>query len=164
MWSPKARVFWPLLGAHIALDVVTKRLADSSLEPGVPHEVFGEFVRFTLSYNRGAAMGLSLGAWSRPAFTLIALVILWVLAGLYRSTEPGQRLRAAAIALVIGGAIGNLIDRFRWSRGVVDFIDIGIGDVRFWTFNVADSGITVGAIALIFLLRDGKDDAAAASP
>ena len=57
----------------------------------------------------------------------------------YRRTAPDARLRAAALALVAGGAMGNLIDRLRSPRGVVDFINVGIGDARFWTFNVADA-------------------------
>ena len=54
------------------------------------------------------------------------------------------------MGLVAGGALGNLVDRIRWDRGVVDFIDIGVGMTRFWTFNVADSAITVGAILLLW--------------
>ncbi len=52
----------------------------------------------------------------------------------------------------LGGAAGNLIDRLRSGRGVVDFIDLGVGSVRFWTFNVADSGVTIGACLLVVAL------------
>jgi signal peptidase II len=57
-----------------------------------------------------------------------------------------------ALALASGGATGNLIDRIREPRGVVDFIDIGVGTVRFWTFNVADSAVTIGALLLAWVL------------
>jgi len=57
-----------------------------------------------------------------------------------------------ALGLAWGGAAGNLIDRLKSTRGVVDFVDIGVGDVRFWTFNVADSAVTIGAITLAFVL------------
>jgi signal peptidase II len=57
-----------------------------------------------------------------------------------------------AIALVTGGALGNLVDRVRWARGVVDFIDVGLAGWRFWTFNVADIGVTCGAILLAIIL------------
>jgi len=57
-----------------------------------------------------------------------------------------------ALALIAAGALGNLLDRLRSARGVVDFIDVGIGDTRFWTFNVADSGVTMGALLLMFVL------------
>ncbi|HTJ21876.1 MAG TPA: signal peptidase II, partial [Gemmatimonadaceae bacterium] len=80
----------------------------------------------------------------------------------------GDTMRVLALGLACGGAAGNLIDRFRGSRGVVDFIDIGVGDVRFWTFNVADSAVTVGAIVLAFVLwredrRELADQAAQAA-
>jgi signal peptidase II len=113
-------------------------------------------VRFTLAYNPGAAFGFNLGSASRWIFTVLTLVALGVLATLYRSTREGDYTRVLAIALVSAGAIGNLIDRIRWSVGVVDFIDVGFGDHRFWTFNVADSAVTIGAILLgwVFLQQD----------
>ena len=61
-------------------------------------------------------------------------------------------MRVLALGLAWGGAAGNLIDRFHSPQGVVDFIDIGVGDVRFWTFNVADSAVTVGALMLAWVL------------
>jgi signal peptidase II len=113
-------------------------------------------VRFTLAYNPGAAFSMSLGEYSRyifGAFALVALVVLW---RLYRMTgrgvRAGDRLRVFALGLAFGGAAGNLIDRFRSAAGVVDFIDIGFGDVRFWTFNIADSAVTVGALVLAWSL------------
>jgi signal peptidase II len=67
-------------------------------------------------------------------------------------------MRVLAVALAFGGAAGNLIDRFRARGAVVDFIDIGIGGVRFWTFNVADTAVTFGAIMLAIVLW--KEDTA----
>src|SRR5678809_1654530 len=64
--------------------------------------------------------------------------ILW---RLYRTSEPGDTTRVLALGLAWGGAAGNLIDRLKSTRGVVDFVDIGVGDVRFWTFNVADADV-----------------------
>jgi signal peptidase II len=134
------------------LDIVTKLLAQLLLPQHVPQRVIGDVVRFTLVYNYGAAFSMSLGASSRyifGAFALIALVILW---RLYRQSKPGERARVLALGLAVGGATGNLIDRVRESRGVVDFIDIGVGTVRFWTFNVADSAVTIGALLLAWVL------------
>jgi signal peptidase II len=147
-------VFWVAAVGVVVLDVVTKWLAVTNLQPEhMPHGVLGEFVRFTLAFNPGAAFSMSLGSYSRVvfgAFAVIALVILW---RLYRATEPGDVMRVLALGLASGGAAGNLIDRLRpGSRGVVDFIDIGVGDVRFWTFNVADSAVTVGALMLAWVL------------
>ena len=113
-------------------------------------------MRFTLAYNPGAAFSMSLGQYSRyifGAFAVIALVVLW---RLYRLSGPaqraGDRMRILALGLAWGGAAGNLIDRIRSPHGVVDFIDIGVGTWRFWTFNVADSAVTVGALVLAWSL------------
>lgn len=137
----------------VILDVITKLTAETLLRtPHVPHKIIGNVVRFTLAYNPGAAFSMSLGAASRivfGTFALVALVILW---RLYRGSSPGERLKVLALGLAWGGAAGNLIDRFRSPLGVVDFIDIGVGNVRFWTFNVADSAVTVGAVLLGWVL------------
>jgi signal peptidase II len=75
--------------------------------------------------------------------------------------RTGDRLRVLALGLAFGGAAGNLIDRIRSPQGVVDFIDIGFRDVRFWTFNVADSAVTVGALLLAWSLSHEERDHAA---
>jgi len=144
-------LFWATAACVIAVDLVSKLLAEQYLAPRyVPHPVIGDVVRFTLAYNPGAAFSMSLGPYSRlifGTFAVIALVVLW---RLYRMTgagvRAGDRLRVFALGLAWGGAAGNLIDRFRSPQGVVDFIDIGVGDVRFWTFNVADSAVTIGVL------------------
>lgn len=150
--STNRRVFWGAALGVVILDVITKLLAEAMLEPRVPYNVVGEYARFTLAYNPGAAFSMSLGPASRfifGAFAVVALVILW---RLYRSAAPGERMKSLALGLAWGGAAGNLIDRIRSPRGVVDFIDVGLGDVRFWTFNVADSGVSVGAVILAWIL------------
>jgi signal peptidase II len=154
----KARFFWPTLVVVYCLDFMTKRLAETHLRPEhVPHRVIGELVRFTLAYNKDAAMGLSLGGYSRSGFTLTAAAILVVLGVLYRRTAESDKFSALALALIVAGALGNLTDRLMSSRGVVDFIDVGIGSARFYTFNVADAGVTCGAILLAILsLRESK--------
>lgn len=128
----------------------------------MPHQVIGDVVRFTLAYNPGAAFGMSLGPYSRYIFGTFALVALVVLWRLYRMSGPaqraGDRVRILALALAWGGAAGNLVDRFRSPQGVVDFIDIGAGGWRFWTFNVADSAVTVGALALAWSLSKEERD------
>jgi len=75
---------------------------------------------------------------------------------LHRQSAPGARATPAALALIAAGAFGNLLDRLRHTKGVVDFIDVGTASWRFWTFNVADMGVTTGAILLALLLwREG---------
>lgn len=150
-------IFWCVIVVVVALDVASKAAAVASLTPAyTPHEIIGNTVRFTLAYNPGAAFGFNLGSASRWIFTALTVVALAVLASLYRATREGDYSRVLALALVSAGAVGNLIDRIRWSVGVVDFIDVGIGDHRFWTFNVADSAVTVGAFLLgwVFLQQD----------
>ena len=148
-----SRVFWTAAVAIIVSDVITKALAVRYLvPPHIPHRVIGSFVRFTLAFNPGAAFSMSLGDNSRYIFGAFAVIALYILWRLYRTSEPGDRTRVLALGLAWGGAAGNLIDRLKSTRGVVDFVDIGVGDVRFWTFNVADSAVTIGAITLAFVL------------
>lgn len=162
MLTKKAKAFWPLLLLLIFADCTTKRLAEEHLLPEhVPHPVVGDVVRFTLAYNPDAAFSFSLGQHSRIGFTVLALGVLIALGSVYRSTAAQDRMQAIALALVAGGAIGNVMDRFRTPngayRGVVDFIDIGVGGWRFWTFNLADVGVTCGAILLALLLLKRRE-------
>lgn len=147
-------MFWGAAVTVVVLDYITKLIAERNLVPHMPREVIGDVVRFTLAYNPGAAFSMSLGSAvvSRVIFGAFAVVALFVLWRLYRGAAPGERLKVLALGLAWGGAAGNLIDRFRSRPGVVDFIDIGVGDVRFWTFNVADSAVTVGAVLLGWVL------------
>ena len=127
----------------IAVDQLTKTWAVRELADG-PVALFGD-VAFRLSHNRGGAFSLFQGFTPLLAVLAIALAVVLVRA-LQRTRDP---LVLIALALILGGAIGNLLDRlFRspsFLRGeVVDFVDVG----RFPVFNIADSAITVGAILL----------------
>ena len=147
------RLFWPILIAVVAIDVVTKAVAVRALLPArVPHDLIGEYLRFTLVYNPGAAFGLHVGEHSRWVFMTLTIGALLILGRLYILAAPGDRSRVAALALVCGGAIGNLIDRIRSPLGVVDFLDVGVGDTRWPTFNVADIAVSVGAFVLAIVL------------
>src|SRR5215204_1368662 len=162
--SQKARAFWPVLIGVYLLDFISKRFAVAELSPMyVPHQIIGDFVRFTLAYNKDAAMGLSLGGYSRVGFTVTAAIILVALGVIYRRTEHTAASAGVALAMVAAGALGNLTDRLTSSMGVVDFIDVGIGDSRFYTFNIADSAITCGAILLAVLsMRSSSETETAA--
>ncbi len=150
--SPRASAFWTVLASLVAGDIVTKQLAERYLQLHTPHEIAGGWLRLTLTYNTGAAMNLSLGGASRVVFTVFALAMLLVIFQMYRRTPRRDVGQAIALALIAGGAVGNVIDRLRSTLGVVDFIDVGVGDWRFWTFNVADMGVTTGAVLLALLL------------
>lgn len=158
MRSPRAMRFWPLLLIVLLVDCTTKRFAEERLSMGLPHEVAGEVVQLTLTYNTGAAFGIPLGPVTRVLLIALALGAVGLLLWLYfRRTAPHDSWRAVALALLCAGAVGNLVDRLRHTRGVVDFIDIGLGSVRFWTFNVADVAVTVGALMLALSLWKEED-------
>ena len=148
----KARVFWPLVLLLVLSDCATKRWASETLIEHVPQPVFGDLVQFTLIHNTGAATGISLGEYSRVGFSVLTIGALALLFQLYRRAHADDVRTATAVAAIVGGAVGNLLDRLRWEGGVVDFIDLGIGSSRFWVFNVADIAVTCGAIALAWLL------------
>ena len=146
-------LFWSVIVTVVLVDIATKILAVYALVPQrIPHEIIGDKVRLTLVYNPGAAFGLHVGPYSRWVFMALTLGALWILFRLYRTTREGDLGRTLALALVCAGAIGNLIDRVRSSVGVVDFIDIGVGDMRWPTFNVADMAVSIGACMLAYVL------------
>jgi len=158
-------VIFPVI---MALDLVTKRWALEALA-FERSEILGGLVPLTLAFNRGAAFGISLGDDSRWFFVPVTLLALALLAMLFRQAHDHDRLRIVSISLVVSGAIGNLYDRVRWSRGVIDFI--GPIDLGFWDFpifNVADMAITCGAILLAlsfwFEEQEERNRAAAAAP
>lgn len=145
--------FWVIVTIVVALDFVTKFLAVEHLTPRhIPHRVIGDVVRFTLAFNPGAAFGMHLGGASRWIFSVLAVIIVSVLLKVTVDLTRISRLAATGVPIVVGGAIGNLIDRIRMREGVIDFIDIGIGRTRFWTFNLADTAVTVGAVCLVLAL------------
>ncbi len=143
----------------IILDQLTKLLVVAQLRPEEPRRVLGGLVYLTLVRNAGAAFSTGAGVtWILALVAIGVVVVIIRMAGRLRSTAW-----AIALGLVLGGAIGNLIDRiFRapgFLRGhVVDFISLFEPDGRhFAVFNVADSGITLGAVALVITALLGID-------
>lgn len=142
----------------VAADQLSKRLAEALLDHGRPVELLSWF-NLTLAYNRGAAFSFLSDAsgWQRWFFVGVGLVAVVVIGLWLRRLEPREWLTAAGLSLVLGGAVGNLIDRL-WLGHVVDFIDWHYGGWHWPAFNLADSAITVGvALLLIGGLREGKD-------
>lgn len=134
----------------ILLDQGTKYLAESQLRLYEPIEV-SPFFNFTLAYNTGAAFSFlaDAGGWQRWFLAGLALIIsLGLVFWLHRLREnaPGE---AFAVALILGGALGNVVDRL-WHGYVIDFIDLYYQDWHWPAFNIADSAITVGVAFLIF--------------
>jgi signal peptidase II len=154
-WSgSKLILFLGVLIGVVALDLGTKILVENTFHMYENVNVIGDYVRLTYIHNPGAAFGIQLGPpeYSRFIFLGLSLVALVALAGMYWVTPANDRVRLSAIALICAGAIGNLLDRVRSEHGVVDFLDVGIGTLRWPVFNVADIAVTTGAIFLALSL------------
>ena len=147
--------FWASAGLVVALDQATKALAHRLLAPAGPVRLIDDLVRLRYVRNSGAAFSLFQGSWL--FFVAVSLASIGLLIYLVRSRRYLFRGSTLAFGLILGGAIGNLIDRF-WMRQVIDFVDMGIGPHRWPTYNVADIGITVGVIhlAIGFLFLDAR--------
>jgi len=154
--SSRTRQLWLatlVVGLVIALDQLTKAWAITHISEYAIIPVWGNFLRFSLVYNQGGAMGTNLGGpiyylFAGGAILIALMYYIWAYAREWRMLYP--------LALIAGGAIGNLIDRLRHGH-VIDFIDVDFFDIRifglhierWWTFNLADSAIT---IALVFIV------------
>lgn len=152
MPQSKAGIFVIVVASVVAVDFATKWLVQQNFTLYEQVDIIGDYVRLTYIFNPGAAFGIDLGTYSRIIFLVLSLVALLALAGMYWATPVADRVRLASIALICGGALGNLIDRLRSSRGVVDFLDVGIGTIRWPVFNIADIAVTTGAIILALSL------------
>lgn len=150
-------VFIVLAAGVVIADQLTKLFIDANFQvasihplPGSsePTPILGEFVRIAKSYNSGGIFGLF--GNSAPVLALSSVIVIALIL-LYQAREgTGSWLLTIALALLLGGAIGNFIDRVRLGW-VVDFVDMGIGDWRFYTFNVADSAISTALLLLILI-------------
>jgi len=143
----------------VILDQITKAMIRPSLALHQSREVIPGFLDLTRVHNTGAAFGM-LNAAEFPFKTMVLSIVAAIaLAGVawYAATVPlTDRLARLGIAGVLGGAIGNLLDRAR-SGYVLDFVDAYWGDWHFWAFNVADAAITIGVIFMILdILGVGK--------
>ncbi len=134
----------------LALDQLTKKLALGGLELHHPEAVLGNFLRFTLAWNQGAAFSLP---WGGPLFLAVITAAAAAMVSIF-IWKSGKRSPyfLAGLGAILGGALGNLLDRFMYGK-VVDFIDVGFTGWRWPTFNVADIAITVGGIILVILYR-----------
>ena len=134
-----------LASVVIVADQVTKWIVQTSMALQDSTPVLGDFFRLTYIHNSGAAFGLKIG----PPFvhTAISIVALLALVWLFRSVPSDNRIMRPALSMVLGGALGNIIDRVRLGM-VVDFFDVGIGALRWPVFNVADSCVTIGILLI----------------
>lgn len=157
-----AALWWyGLAVAIVLLDHYTKGLATSQLDYGRPVQVFSWF-NLTLQHNTGAAFSFlnDAGGWQRYFFTAVASTISAGLVVWLFLILRGQRLLALSLALILGGALGNLWDRVTLGY-VVDFISVHYQGRYFPAFNIADSAISVGAALMLwdsFIARDGSGE------
>jgi signal peptidase II len=142
------RYLW-LAGAVLALDQAGKWLALERLVLHEPVPVL-PFLNLTLVFNKGAAFGFlsTASGWQNIFFIGVALVATAVILYLLRRIGTKDKFLAVALMLILGGAIGNLIDRLLYGH-VVDFIDVYYGAWHWPAFNIADSAITVGAVMIV---------------
>src|SRR5262245_47614765 len=132
--------------AIVVLDQFTKLAIKARFFLGESIDLLGNYLRFTYIENPGMAFGIRIGG--KYFFTIFAsIATLVILYYLYRIRHERFASRLA-LAFILGGAAGNLIDRYAYGQ-VIDFIDVGLGDTRWPVFNVADSAVTVGMIMLI---------------
>jgi signal peptidase II len=146
--SPQLRWLWISL-LVVILDQAAKQIAEAQL---TPHQAVNLFPYFDwyLTYNTGAAFSFlaNAGGWQRWLFTVIAIVISIVIVQWVRKLPSEDTLTAASLCLILGGAIGNLIDRVYLGH-VIDYIQVWLGSYPFPAFNIADASISVGAALLI---------------
>jgi signal peptidase II len=160
--SARLGIFLACAAAILVLDQVSKAIIASHLLLGQPVPLLGDFVRLTLVHNTGAAFGLFPG--SRLPFILISILAIGVVLYLFARDAYHSLMNRVLLGCILGGAVGNLVDRIRWGR-VVDFIDVGAGTLRWPVFNVADSAVTLGVILLAWnLARSSRPNSDLESP
>lgn len=149
--------FYGLAGAVVILDQATKLLVQRAFRLGESLPVLPGFFNLTYVLNPGAAFGLLAGAaaaFRGPFFIAVSVLAIAVICYYHARYARGRPLSTVGLALILGGALGNLIDRLRVGM-VIDFLDFYLGAYHWPAFNVADSGITVGVgLLLVEMLRE----------
>jgi len=150
-WRGPSPARW-ILFAAIAISVVivdqaAKAWITSNLDPGESMTVLGDWLRFVHGQNSGILFGLL--PQSAPIFAIVSLGVTGLIVAYHRRAGRGI-LVTIALGLLLGGAIGNLLDRLNHGY-VVDFVDMGIGSIRFFTYNLADACITTSILLLLLM-------------
>jgi len=139
------KIFLIFVIGALLIDQVTKLLIVNFLTPfEPPYNVIGSLLRFKLTYNPYGVFSFSFG----PPFLYYVFSIIGILVLTYVGLSLKDRTSVIVFGIIIGGALGNIFDRVRMSY-VIDFIDMGIGNLRWFTYNFADAFITVGALFLL---------------
>lgn len=139
----------------LALDALTKAWAEQTLTLYQPMPVLGNWLRFTLGYNTGVTFGLFANSGITPLIItgiILTGIFIWVVLAVWRGEFSGTAVWL--LGFILGGAAANFIDRIPDLR-VTDFLDMGIGTTRWYTFNLADAFLVFGVLALLLVtLRD----------
>jgi len=135
-----------VVAATVAIDQVAKYAAEASLPVGQPIELLPILDLYRI-HNTGIAFSM-LSRFGGVPLTLLTVAITIIVLAFWWRTRDGGRLAAVGFALIVGGAVGNLIDRLRFGH-VVDFLLLHIGDWTLFVFNLADAGLTLGPILLL---------------
>ncbi|MFL5725670.1 MAG: signal peptidase II [Chloroflexota bacterium] len=144
---PNWPLFLGLAATVVVLDQLAKAWLTSFLGPGASASIVGDYVRLVHGQNNGALFGLF--KESALLFGIVSLGVIGLIVAYHARTGRSTYL-SVTLGLLLGGAIGNLIDRFRLGY-VVDFVDLGIGTFRWYTFNVADAAISLSLVLLLLL-------------
>jgi signal peptidase II len=151
MTPAPARPLWLAFGGLAAgivvADQLTKAWLTSALAPGASTPVIDDLVRLVFSQNRGGLFGLLQG--NVYVFAVLSIVVVGLIVA-YHARSGHDPMLSVTLGLLLGGALGNLIDRVRLGY-VVDFVDAGIGNLRWYTFNVADASISCAIVLLLIL-------------
>ena len=148
----KAGLYWTLVAGLIVVDQVTKALLRSAVPLYDTRPIINGLLDFVHVRNEGVAFGLLNSLDLQNKWVLTTALASAALAGIAyyaRHIRPDERLARIGLSMILGGAIGNLIDRV-YAGYVLDFIDVYFGDWHFWAFNVADASISIGAV-LVFV-------------
>lgn len=143
--APRWRLFVTLALGVVIVDQLTKAWLTSRLAPGESMPILGDLLRLVHGQNNGALFGLFRD--SAAGFALVSIIVIGAIVW-YERRAGGSAYLSLTLGLLLGGAIGNLVDRLRLGY-VVDFVDAGIGSLRFWTFNVADAAISCSILLLV---------------
>jgi signal peptidase II len=143
------------------IDRVTKAWVSDNIPLGTARPVVGDYVRIVHAQNTGAAFGLL--PERTTLLSVLSVIAVLAIVYYYRQIASNSALVSATLGMQLGGAFGNLLDRIAQGY-VVDFVDVGVGDVRFWAFNVADSSIVVGIILVTLALWYEEHRAATPKP
>jgi signal peptidase II len=144
---PHWTVFAGLAAAVVVVDQLVKAWIVANVDPAQPTHLVDDYLRLVITHNAGALFGLFQG--QAPVFAAVSLGVMALIVA-YQTRVGSALILSVALGLLLGGAIGNVIDRLRFGY-VLDFVDAGIDGLRWYTFNVADSAISLSIVLLVLV-------------